>query len=120
MPGGVWRGDPQQGLTRRLEGASLTMAERRMVSAEILTRIQPLTIVLDSPSRQYDLVGEEGEALEMVVRGAGGRDVWIFSVTVVDEHERPVTSLEVVKVRLVRPSGLSLYLENLWRFPQIG
>lgn len=91
------------------------MAERQIVSAEILTRIQPVTIVLDSPSpsRQYDLVGEEGEALEMVVRGAGGRDVWIFSVTVCDDQGKPVTSLEVVKVRLTTLRPLSLSRESL-------
>ena len=78
-----------------LRCVSLAMAERQTVTAELVLQPSPVTLVEDGLAT---LTGEQGQPLQLLVRGGRGRDVWIFSVTVCDDLGNSVSGLEVSKV----------------------
>ena len=75
------------------------------VSAVLLVQPRPLNLSLPRPCQeenQWSL-----SHLELLVRGAAGRDVWIFSVSVVSgETGNTVSGLTVIKVtKMARNPG---------------
>ena len=79
----------------------------RAVSASLLVEPSPLSLGLPrdwEEVNQWSLTGHQGRPLELLVRGAAGRDVWIFSVSLVREvredsaNTSPGPGLSVIKV----------------------
>ena len=79
---------------------SPAMADRQEVSAFLLAQPRPIVLSQDSPGLQCSLTAEDGVPLELLVRGAAGRDVWIFSVSVCDLSGNTITGLQVIKVSI--------------------
>ena len=74
----------------------------KAVSASLLVQPSPLSLSLPRDCQevnQWSLTDQQGRPLELLVRGAAGRDVWIFSVTVVSEDTGNTSpGLNVIKV----------------------
>ena len=74
--------------------------DRQAVSAVLLVQPRPLVVALPSSQQgdQWAITDHQGRPLDLLVRGAAGRDVWIFSVTVCDETGNTNSGLSVIKV----------------------
>ena len=92
--------------------------DRQAVSAVLLVQPRPLVVALPSSQQgdQWAITDHQGRPLDLLVRGAAGRDVWIFSVTVCDETGNTNSGLSVIKVMdhpTIRPSDQSVGSEIL-------
>ena len=80
------------------------------MSASLLVQPSPLSLSLPrdcQEDNQWSLTGQQGRPLELLVRGAAGRDVWIFSVSLVREDTGNTSpGLNVIKVtKMARNPG---------------